>query len=107
MNSMGDVCLIGGWATLLYLAHGGHRARRRTTWGPSPGPRCRLQVRIAPRACGLFRGVLLQLEGADPVPMGGLVTGVDPVGERLDQTHQRRVRADVRRPVRGVVEHQL
>src|SRR3954451_14030414 len=59
-------------------------------WGPSPGPRYRLQVRIAPRACsyacmatgGLSRRPggelpsartwLLQLEGADTVPMRGL-----------------------------------
>src|SRR4051794_16492874 len=91
---------------------------RFTTWGPSPGPRYRLQVRIAPRACSYAvsqprrrsahphgsaadesEPELLQLEGAHPVPVGCLVTGIDPVGECLDQAHQRRVRADVGRSV--------
>src|SRR3954449_7132363 len=72
-------------------------------WGPSPGPRYRLQVRIAPRACSYARTqaakTLLELEGADPVSVRRLVTGVDPVGERLDQSHQRRVGADVGRAI--------
>src|SRR5687767_13431492 len=47
---------------------------------------------------------LLQLESPDPVPVGGLVAGVDAVGERLDEGHQRGVGAGERRAVGGVVE---
>src|SRR5215212_4052200 len=54
-----------------------------------------------------FVQALLQLERADAVAKGGLVAGVNPVGQRLDQRQQRRVRAHERRAVRGVVERQL
>src|SRR5687767_11596067 len=57
-----------------------------------------------PPAGRTIRDCLLQLEGADAVLVGALVTGVDPVGERLDQREQRRVRLDERRAVRGEVE---
>src|SRR5436190_23638677 len=64
----------------------------------SPGPRYQLQVRIAPRACGFFMpafAALFQLEGADPIAVGGLVPRVHAVGQRLDEAHQGRVRADI------------
>src|SRR5687767_9420992 len=50
------------------------------------------------------RRLLLQLEGADAVLVGALVAGVDPIGERLDQSEQRRVRLNERRAVRREVE---
>src|SRR5207342_1913164 len=97
--SVATFASLAGGQPCSYLALGGaYRTRRRNHLGSSPGPRYRLQVRIAPRACGLL-DLLLQLEGADAVAVGGLVTRVDPVGERLDQAHQRRVGADIRRAV--------
>src|SRR4051794_4467089 len=112
-HSRREGCLPECWAGNLACASPIEGSARRgegihKVWGPSPGPRDQLQVRIAPRACGLaIKRALLQLEGADPVAMSRLVTGVDPVRERLDQAHQRRVGADVGRAVRAVVEHQL
>src|SRR4051794_16501942 len=63
--------------------------------------------RVAPRLRLGAPSHLLELEGADPVAMRGLVTGVDSVRERLNQAHQGGIRPDVRGPVRAVVEHQL
>src|SRR5512132_2420224 len=91
------------------------------TWGPPPDPGidCRSGSPPGPAVFCLKRSSaprlpprstlasLLQLEGADAVAMSGLVTRVDPVRERLDQAHQRRVGADIRRAVGGVVENQL
>src|SRR4051812_382783 len=53
------------------------------------------------------RGTLLQPEGLDPVFVLAGVAAVDAVGERLDQAEQRRMRADVGRRVRRVVEPDL
>src|SRR5215218_4156412 len=50
------------------------------------------------------QGRLLQLEGFDAVGVLGLVHGVDAIGERLDDAHQRGVRANVGRAVGGVEE---
>src|SRR5687767_4335742 len=59
------------------------------------------------RASCVEAAALLQLEGADPVLVGTLVAGVDPVGERLDQREQRRVRLDERRAVRREVKRHV
>src|SRR5215211_2302976 len=79
--------------------------------GSPPGPAaffiCEGAPQAKPRRNPFGDGRLLQLEGADSVAVGGLVSRVHAVRKRLDQAHQSRVRADVRGPVRRVVEHQL
>src|SRR4051794_27222063 len=74
---------------------------RRTAWEPSrsstaPTTNVKGPQSIAGPSLARVRdrrSSLLQLEGADPVAVGGLVAGVDAVREGLDERHQRRVGA--------------
>src|SRR5436305_639904 len=50
---------------------------------------------------------LLQLVGADAIFVGVFVTGVEAVGQGLDESHQRGVGAREGRTVRRVIERQL
>src|SRR4051812_32687185 len=92
-------------AVILAAAGPPGRSRNSRSTYPTWSAICMHGMRNADHVRGGARpGALLEPERLDAVRVRRLVLGVHAVGERLDQPHQRRVRAHVGRRIRRVVE---